>query len=74
MPVEVPLLNIIFKIVLVLVMVTCFLVAVKNSVSSRQGGMVSNRSLLCEEFDGFSDSSKTTGMYDFSIETARLSL
>ncbi|CAF4266136.1 unnamed protein product, partial [Adineta steineri] len=39
-----------------------------------QGGMVSNRSLLCEEFDGFSDSSKTTGMYDFSIETARLSL
>ncbi|UJR29595.1 hypothetical protein I4U23_010813 [Adineta vaga] len=35
---------------------------------------VSNRSLLCEAFDGFSESSKTTGMYEFSIENARLSL
>ncbi|CAF1615005.1 unnamed protein product [Adineta ricciae] len=39
-----------------------------------QAGAVSNRSLMCEAFDGFSDSSKTTGMYDFSIEDSRLSL
>ncbi|UJR11630.1 hypothetical protein I4U23_015811 [Adineta vaga] len=39
-----------------------------------QPGTVSNRSLLCEAFDGFSESSKTTGMYEFSIENARLSL
>ena len=39
-----------------------------------QGGTVSNRSLLCEAFDGFSESAKTTGTYDFSIENARLSL
>ncbi|CAF1312026.1 unnamed protein product [Adineta ricciae] len=39
-----------------------------------QPGAVSNRSLLCEAFDGFSESSKTTGMYDFSIENTRLSL
>ena len=34
----------------------------------------SNRTLLCEAFDGFSDSSKTTGMYEFTIKEARLSL
>ncbi|CAF1541747.1 unnamed protein product [Adineta ricciae] len=38
-----------------------------------QAGAVSHRSLLCEAFDGFSESSKTTGMYEFSIENARLS-
>ncbi|CAF1080892.1 unnamed protein product [Adineta steineri] len=77
MPAEVTSLNIIFEILLVLVVVTCLFVVhvvVNNSASSRQGGTVSNRPLLCEGFDGFSDSSKTTGMYDFSIETARLSL
>lgn len=35
---------------------------------------VSTRSLLCEAFDGFTESSKTTGMYDFSIKDSRLSL
>lgn len=39
-----------------------------------QMGAVPNRSLLCEAFDGFSDSSKTTGMYEFSIANSRLSL
>jgi hypothetical protein len=37
-------------------------------------GIVSNRSLLCEAFDGFSESSKTTGMYEFTIKNSRLSL
>ena len=35
---------------------------------------ISTRSLLCEAFDGFIDSSKTTGMYEFSIRDSRLSL
>ncbi|CAF4101545.1 unnamed protein product [Rotaria magnacalcarata] len=37
-------------------------------------GSSSNRSLLCEAFDGFSESSITTGMYEFSIKDSRLSL
>ncbi|CAF4305741.1 unnamed protein product, partial [Rotaria magnacalcarata] len=39
-----------------------------------QMGSSSNRSLLCEAFDGFSESSITTGMYEFSIKDSRLSL
>jgi hypothetical protein len=37
-------------------------------------GGVPSRSLLCEAFDGFTESSKTTGMYDFTIKDSRLSL
>ncbi|CAF1250885.1 unnamed protein product [Rotaria magnacalcarata] len=39
-----------------------------------QAGSASARSLLCEAFDGFTESSKTTGMYDFLIKASRLSL
>ncbi|CAF2095205.1 unnamed protein product [Rotaria magnacalcarata] len=37
-------------------------------------GSSSNRSLLFEAFDGFSESSKTTGLHEFSIKDSRLSL
>ncbi|CAF4645455.1 unnamed protein product [Rotaria socialis] len=39
-----------------------------------QAGSASARSLLCEAFDGFTESSKTTRMYDFLIKDSRLSL
>ncbi|CAM4801428.1 unnamed protein product [Rotaria magnacalcarata] len=40
----------------------------------RQAGSASARSLLCEAFDGFTESSKTTGMYDFLIKESQLPL
>ncbi|CAF4361626.1 unnamed protein product, partial [Rotaria magnacalcarata] len=40
----------------------------------RQAGSASARSLLCEAFDGFTESSKTTGMYDFLIKDSQLPL
>ncbi|CAF1954017.1 unnamed protein product [Rotaria magnacalcarata] len=39
-----------------------------------QAGSASARSLLCEAFDGFTESSKTTGMYDFLIKESQLPL